>query len=176
LDRQELESLIRQHQTAIFRYLLYLGADPSGAEDLTQDTFLAALRRPQTPDAEQALANPAWLRGIARNLFLADCRRRRISPVFADSDAVDHAEQFWNQEFADDPDGSGHVQALRQCLEMLPEAQRRAVQMRYTQRAGRGEMAASLGLSEDGVKSLLRRVRAALGDCVTRRLKQLEAK
>ena len=42
--------------------------------------------------------------------------------------------------------------------------------MRYWQRAGRAEMAQRLGIGEDGVKMLLRRIREALAKCVSGKL------
>ena len=47
---------------------------------------------------------------------------------------------------------------------------RRALELQYRDRASRAEIAAELDLAVEGVKTLLRRARSALRDCVERRL------
>ena len=85
MQRDELERLIQMHQAPIYRYLRYLGADAALAEDLVQETFLATMKPSEhQPAAPDDALWPAWLRGIARNLFLMECRRRRTSHVVAD--------------------------------------------------------------------------------------------
>jgi RNA polymerase sigma-70 factor (ECF subfamily) len=171
MDRDALAALVRAHQAGLYRYVRYLGADNATAEDLVQETFLAAYRSATAPKASDERGTAAWLRGVARKLFLRHCRRRRTSPVRADSRLVEHAEATWTGQFLGDGDGFGYVEALRQCLEALSAEQRRALDLRYAERKSRAEMARLLAMSEDGVKSLLRRIRGRLAGCVRRRLK-----
>ena len=49
------------------------------------------------------------------------------------------------------------MDALRRCVEGLPERQRQAIELRYSKRESRSGMARLLGMTENGVKSLLRR-------------------
>ena len=170
MDRGILETLVRTHQAELYRYLRYLGADAATAEDLVQETFLAAFRSETPPPAEDVRGAAAWLRGIARNMFLRHCRNARTARVETNSTLVEQAEDVWAGEFLRGADGFDYVEALRKCLEGLPEKQRRAVDMRYAARKSRAEMAEALRMSQDGVKSLLRRIRAMLADCVRRRL------
>ena len=71
MSRDELEALVLAHQAELYRYVRYLGAgDPNAAEDLVQETFLAAFKSQNAPAASESARHAAWLRGIARNLFL----------------------------------------------------------------------------------------------------------
>lgn len=168
MDHDELAAVVRINQAGIYRYLRYLGADRPTAEDLVQETFLAAFK---SRTAEQDLCSPsAWLRGIARNLFLQHCRRDRRSPVVVGGEHLERAENTWRLVFLRDGDGFDYLEALRQCLHDLPSKQRDVLDMRYRDAKSRGEMAQFLGISEDGIKSLLRRIRAALAKCVEKRL------
>ena len=88
----------------------------------------------------------------------------------ADSRFLERAEAAWTAEFLRDGDGFDYVEALRKCLDRLTDRQRRAIDLRYAEKRSRAEMARQLDMTENGVKSLLRRIRAALGDCVQRRL------
>lgn len=168
MDRQTLTMLINEHQSSVYRYLRYLGADRSSAEDLTQDTFLAAFKSASVPDMQNAPLRSAWLRGISRNLLLAHFRRRRSNPVRIDSEYLEQAEDVWSAQFVGDEDGSGYTAALRQCLSALPGRDRRLLELRYAHRKRRTEMARMRKMTPDGIKSQLRRIRSRLADCVRR--------
>lgn len=163
--------MVRVHQAEIYRYLRFLGAvERDLAEDLVQETFVAAWESRQPPDATDPERRAAWLRGIARNRFRMHCRRARASPVVYDEATLERAERVWTTEYLRGDDGSDYREALRRCVERLDPGARRAIELRYRDELGRAEMAGRLGLSEDGVKSLLRRIRAGLADCVRRTL------
>lgn len=164
-----LHTVILAHQAEILRYVRYLGASPDVAEDVAQETFLAVLGTDALPAEAGSRRLAAWLRGVARNLFLMHCRRVRTRRET--SLDLELAERVWREDVLHGGDGFDAVEALRRCLESLPVRQREAVERRYVRREGRQAMAAALGLSADGVKSMLRRIRAALGRCVQRRLR-----
>jgi RNA polymerase sigma-70 factor (ECF subfamily) len=171
MTRDELETLVRTHQAELFRYVRYLGAmDCAVAEDLVQEAFLAAFQSPNPPPSHEERRQSAWLRGIARNLFLGYCRRNRNSPVRTDSATVERAESLWAAEFLRDSDGFDYVEALRRCLGNLGRKQRQVLDLRYAQHKSRGEMAQMLQMSEDGIKSSLQRIRAMLFECIQRRV------
>jgi RNA polymerase sigma-70 factor (ECF subfamily) len=171
MDVRSFEAFVRTHQAEIYRYLRYLGADRAWAEDLVQDAFLAAYDKPGPLAGEdEPRRAAAWLRGIARKKFLMHCRRARTNPVTANSDVLRAREAAWASEFLRDSDGFDYVEALRACLETLSEKSRGAVDLRYAKKTSRAQMARALAMSEDGVKSLMRRIREALGACVEKRL------
>lgn len=170
MDIGTLEEVVRSHQAGIYRYLRFLGADDHTAEDLVQNTFLAAFKSSGHPDMTNIKLRAAWLRGIARNIFLSFCRSNRAGPLEIDSAFLEQAEHTWKSEFLRDGEGFDYIEALRKCLETLPDKQREAVGLQYAQKKSRSEIAHILKMTEDGIKSLLRRARAALADCVNRRL------
>jgi len=171
LDRQELAALVRAHQAELFRYMRYLGADRVAAEDLVQETFLAAFRSDAVPETGDDRTVARWLRGVARNLFLQHCRRSRRTPVTVDAAALEQAETTWRGAFLRGGDGFDTVEALRRCLEGLSADQRRVLDLRYAEGRSRADMAVVLAMTENGVKSLLQRLRARLAECVERRLR-----
>ena len=171
MNRDELVSLVHSHQAPIYRYLRYLGAAREVAQDLTQETFVVAFQKNAQGQLNEISNILAWLRGVSRNLFLAYCRRNRTSPVHMDSGYVERAEALWAEEFGDS-DGSDHLAALRQCLQRLPQRQQEMLRLQYSLRKSRAEIADACRLTEDGVKTAMRRLRAALGECVQRRLGQ----
>jgi RNA polymerase sigma-70 factor (ECF subfamily) len=155
-------SIIESHQAGIWRYLRYLGCDASEAEDLAQETFLVVLRGADLPPEGPRRA--AFLRTIARNLFYKS-RRRALAPL----EELEKADGAW-EDFARNDGGSSQLQALRDCVGSLDGRAKEAVHLRYERRSSHAAMAASLAMGEEGVKTLLRRVKERLRDCVKRKL------
>jgi RNA polymerase sigma-70 factor, ECF subfamily len=164
-----LAELVRLHQAGVWRYLRFLGCDESQADDLTQETFLAVHRRPFDERGDAATA--AYLRTVARNQFLMSVRRDRRRPdasgllVELDPADADLAETVW-ATFAGDDGGETWLDALRGCVEELNGRARQAIDLHYRDDQSRARIAAELDMTEDGVKSLLRRTREVLRKCV----------
>lgn len=156
-------SLARRHQAEIWRYLRFLGCDDAQAEDVTQETFLAVLRKP--PDSSDAAAVRAYLRSVARNTFLALLRRTSREAEFD----LDAAEAVWAETHPRDG-GDERLAALDDCLATLEGRARQAIDLAYRESRSRADIAAVLEMTEDGVKSLLRRTRDVLRQCVERKL------
>lgn len=145
-----------------WRYLRYLGCEPTLADDFAQDTLLAALRAHGGQEPPHG-----WLLRTAQNHLRQHHRtQRRSERVLADLE-LRHAQ--WT-EVAGADDGDGKLAALRRCLAELPERSRQVLQQRYGAGHERSAIARALGLGDEGVKSLLVRVRQVLAACMARRL------
>ncbi len=167
LEPDPLE-IIRAHQAEVWRYLRYLGAQPEAAEDLCQETFLAWLDSKQ--EEIRSLGHirlRGWLRGVARNLYLASLRRARRLPVLELESEVGlaAAEEVWLRRAGEDG-GELYLAALQHCMARLEDREREALAHRYGENASREGIGKLMGLSDDGVKSLLRRTRARLKHCI----------
>ena len=160
VEKQDVVRLVRQHQREVWRYLRFLGASAELADDLTQEAFLQLLRAPFEERSPAATA--AWLRTVARNLYVRSFRR----PPFVAAD-VDELEAVWTG-FAREDAGEETLDRLRGCLQQLEGRARDAVRLHYEERRSRRDVGLRLGIGEDGVKSLLRRTRALLRDCIER--------
>lgn len=152
--------LAAQHR-GVWRFLRLLGCDAAEADDLAQEVFVVALRRPGGGDEPGA----AFLRGIARNLFLR-CRakERRRHELLADA-----AERLWAR-YCTDGSGDAALLALRECVAGLGPRERELVRLFYGEQASRPAAAAALGLRATGVKTALQRLRARLRACLQRRM------
>jgi RNA polymerase sigma-70 factor (ECF subfamily) len=162
----DLASLVLRHQAGVWRYVRFLGADTAEADDLTQETFLALARAEFVERDERQTAG--YLRVVARNQLLALRRKqnREIGTV-----ELEAADSVWAA--AAGPDGSlaGYLDALCDCLSQLEGRARDAIDLFYRECAGREAIAARLEMQPDGVKTLLRRTRQVLRECVERKLK-----
>lgn len=140
-------------------------SDREVADDITQETFLRALRSWHTYDP----ARPAWpwLATIARNLICNRLRdeRRRLRHIDRNVD-VSELEQLPDERSAlEDTYSEGeHGAAIRRALASLPERHRRVLLMRAVADLSCQEIAEHEGITVDASKSLLKRARKAFRD------------
>ena len=77
--RKAYEAVVRQNYMAIYRFMAYLTTDVRQAEDLTQETFLAAWANIDKFKGRASLGT--WLHNIAYNKFIDSkrkCQRRTV--------------------------------------------------------------------------------------------------
>jgi RNA polymerase sigma factor (sigma-70 family) len=142
------------------RYLRCLRCPRDEADDLVQDTLVVALeafdgRAPALP----------WLFVTARHRWFQACRRQGRVIAVAD---LEQLHERAVRELGDDG-GDARLDALRACVGELPPRAQLALRLRYRDGLARAELAVRLAMTEEGVKSLLDLVRAALKRCVGRR-------
>ncbi len=161
----DLAGMIKSHQAGVWRYLRVLGCSPAEADDLTQDTFLAVLQRPF--EDRGTAATTGYLRKAARNLFLSSKRR---NTRWVTVDEIDDVEADWSR-WAGHDNGQDLIAALEVCLGTLADRARKALELRFKEGRSRSEIAAGVGMSEDGAKNLLQRSKHHLRDCIERRMR-----
>ena len=166
IDPATLERQIRRHQAEVWQFLRILGCDGEAARDLTQETFLVALRKGITFESPPGARR--YLRQTARYLFLDHCRRNGGTRWDQDSQAwAGVVEAGW-----DEAGTSEHwLEALGRCREKLEGRRSRAVSLFYGERLSRAEVASRLDMKENGVKTMLQRIRADLRACMDRELR-----
>jgi len=164
LSEQALEDFVREHQAAVRAFLAYLGAPASLLDDLVQDVFLSVLAA-RFEDRGPA-STAAWLRVVARHLFLKAMEKERRRLPMKDLVA---AEEVW-VEYARADEGESWRAALRACLERLDRQAQEVLRLRYEASLAQAEIGARLGLGESGVHSILVRTKKRLRACIERRL------
>ena len=159
----DLAAVIARHQQGLWRYLRALGASAALAEDVMQDTFLVAMRRLHDDRGDAAVAT--FLRQTARHLLL----RRRRDEGRREQLLLQLADRWWQDDCAADG-GEAWLEALRGCVARVAGRAREVVQRVYADGLDRPAVAAALGMKENGVKTLLQRVRAVLRECIEKKL------
>jgi RNA polymerase sigma-70 factor (ECF subfamily) len=147
----DVETIFRQVEPSLGRFLAQFVRDSQLAEDLLQDTFHDALRH---GSGLAGAANPkAWLFGMARNRALAALRRRRRF------DAALHRLTLRRGPSRDD----AAVVALHDLLNRTLAAEDRSlVLLRYLHDFEAAELAEMTGLAPDAVRQRLARARKRL--------------
>ena len=143
--------LLERHEREIFAYALRLTGSRPDAEDLYQDTFLAAFRAwpPPRRDNERA-----WLYRIATNKAIDGTRRRRATVSLDDLRLA-----------APDRDGITVVDVAN-AVQVLPAGQRAAFVLRAVEGRPYREVAEALGCTEEAartrVSEAMKKVRVAV--------------
>lgn len=159
-----VEELVHRHQGTVRGYLLFQGCPPHLVDDLVQEVFLAFLRARFELRGEAETA--AFLRKVARHLFLKAMERERRAPQLMAEGA---AEVAW-VAFEGADGGQSYVQAMKECVQKLRGRAAEVIALRYRENLRRSTIGERLGISESGVKALLIRARSRLRECVERRL------
>lgn len=159
---QSFASAAEEHLDDVYRYLLYVTANPSTAEDLTSETFERALKRWPRFDPKRSSAQ-TWLCQLARSTaldhFRAEERRRRREERVAEPDRGAEIEL---------PDEYGPV--LRQALRTLSGAEREVIALRVVLELDTRQAARVLGISPTACTTRLNRALEKLEQKVRPRL------
>jgi RNA polymerase sigma-70 factor (ECF subfamily) len=119
-DAEATAAFVRATQADVWRYVAYL-VDRAAADDLTQETYLRALRGLRTFRAQTAAR--VWLLSIARRAVVDHFRKQGRTPSIATS--LDAAEGLVDRIGPAQPDGAGEL-ALRLLIAGLDEDKRAA--------------------------------------------------
>lgn len=166
---------IEAQRDYLVRYARSQVSDPHAAEDLAQDTLLAALT--SASRFEQRSALRTWLTGILRHKII-DMRRARGREVNFSSFGEDAEHDLPDAHFAGT--GWGHrpasepndpftllahkrfMQDLRCGMKMLPPNQRSALEMREVQGHDAIDICRTLGVSSTNLWVMICRAKATL--------------
>jgi RNA polymerase sigma-70 factor (ECF subfamily) len=168
-DRDACAQMVHVHYEAVYRFLVRLSRDPHLAEDLTQETFVAAWRGVRELGAPASLRS--WLHRIAYNKYIDVYRRDRrgqdmtiaVGNERRDLPVADPGEHIENEEAAS---------RLEAAVESLDDKHRLVITLHYLQDLSFREMAEVLDEPTGTVKArtheALNRLRARLAVGVNR--------
>ena len=161
--------LVREHRPRLYALAYRLTGDHLTAEDVVQETFLAAFKAMDRFDPNPSLA--AWLNAIAMRIARRAASRARAKPSRSLSAMDDDPASWPGDNGLADPDGAGDPVAaaeatelrarLAEAIERLPFNQRAAVVLRHMTGLDYAASAAAMDMPLNTFKShLLRGTRA----------------
>ena len=154
-DADAVAAFVRATQADVWRYIAYL-ADRGNADDLTQETYLRALRGLRTFRGETAAR--VWLLTIARRTVVDHFRRQgRRPPVTASLDTTPGADRLG--PVLADPAG---VVALRALIERLDPDKRAAFVLTQVTGLSYAEAAEACDVPVGTIRSRVARAREDL--------------
>jgi RNA polymerase sigma-70 factor (ECF subfamily) len=172
-DQEAFQELVERHQARVYRHAERLLGNREDAEEVLQDTFLAAYRN--LSGFEERSRFSTWIYRIATNEALMRLRRAsRRREVFADvapsgemERASDEVREFARSALDDVMDREVR-EILTRALAELPDEYRVVFVLRDVDGLSNAEAAEILGLSVPAVKSRLHRGRIWLRDRLAR--------
>ena len=173
-------SWVERHGDVLFRFALTRVRDKAVAEDLVQDTLLAAIQG--LGSLTRGSSERSWLIGILRHKVLdyfRGCARDRrlwddsIEPT--DPDANFDARGHWK---AAPGEWGSPERSLEQdefwatfglCIDALPQKLKVAFALRELDGIGSEDLAQTLGTTKNNLWVMLSRARQRMRDCLERR-------
>lgn len=163
-DPEPYLRLLAQHERWLATYVYSLVARTHDADDILQEVKVTLWK--QFAKFEQGTNFRAWARTIATYQVLNHRRAtRKHEGVSVEEDFIEAIAAEIDRQ-ADGLDRK--TDALRLCVQKLPDAHRRVVQWRYFEDCAVDEIAARTQRSSEAVYRLLSRIRAVLHECVSR--------
>jgi len=167
-DTHAFDLLVVRYAADVHRFVGSLGVHGADAEDVLQDTFLAAWRGAATYRGDGTAR--AWLFSVARNAVRHSVRRRVGEPErFAPLEAIDSLEAMAEAAgWGSDAESTARdtAELVRTALARLAPTDREILVLRDMEGLSGHETAAALSLSLAGMKSRLHRARLRLAALV----------
>jgi RNA polymerase sigma-70 factor (ECF subfamily) len=169
---------VDQHGDFLFRFALSRLGNRTVAEDMVQETFLAALRASR--DFSGKSAERTWFVGILKHKIIDHLRRQgRERPVSAINSSREMSEElfdkkgWWRVKPAKWPTDPGAAleqkefwEAFRHCLESLPPRLRAVFSLREMDELPTDEACEALKVTPGNLGVLLHRARMGLRRCL----------
>jgi RNA polymerase sigma-70 factor, ECF subfamily len=153
-DMVAFGDLFDRYYDVVYRYVLFRTGDRTLAEDITQETFVRALRR-ITSVSYQGRDIGAWFITIARNLIFDHVKssRYRLEQTTGEIIELSPATGGPEQQVLD---GATNDELLR-CVRKLNPDQQECIQLRFLQGLSVAETAEIMDRNEGAVKALQHR-------------------
>jgi RNA polymerase sigma-70 factor (ECF subfamily) len=179
--RPDLAGWVDEHGDYLYRFALARVRRPDAAEDLVQETFLAALR---AADSFAGRSSPrTWLTSILKNKLIDQLRRDRGTRAAGEIDSdpgwldglydrtghlktgpgrwgADPAELLQRREF---------WEALDRCRAELPQRLRQVLSLRVFDEVPAAAVCQALGISATNLGTMLYRARVRLWHCMNQK-------
>ncbi len=174
---EQVKQWVVEHGDALHRYAFSMVRDKATAEDLVQDTFLAALKAERK---FRGKSNPrTWLTGILRHKIVDHFRSKTKEASFTASDILELESEMFDAQgrwltppsnWPTDPHqrlaGRQFRETLNQCLNRLDEAKRAVIMLRAFEGLSSEEVCKELAITPTNLWVLAHRARETLRRCL----------
>jgi RNA polymerase sigma-70 factor, ECF subfamily len=156
---------LKDHARLLYRFALKNVRDPALAEDLVQETFLAALAGAGNRFAGRSSVR-TWLTGILKHKIADALRERAKAPLSYDEALADHAPEPAMAHGAADPEAAmtrrRFLEACQRSLDRMSARAARAFVLTDVLGHETEEVCAMLGITSSNLWTTVHRVRRSL--------------
>lgn len=154
-DKGAMQQLFTRYNVAVYRFVLRSLKDPTLAQDVAGDVFLAVWRHAARLEDRSNVS--AWIFAIARNTAITELRRRNRHFALDEAEAVEIPDPTDNAEIVLQKDDRATI--LRRCLGMLSPDHRTVLDLIYFHDKSVDEVADIIGVPRNTVKTRTLRAR-----------------
>lgn len=166
---ERVYELLEQHRQSVYRYALNLARDIEVAEDLTQECMLAALKH--VDSLREVKSIQSWLIRVTRNRWVDLCRKQ--TPPLMSSQDVDQLVNSLAVDPAQSASQREEVATVMAEMLSLPTRQREVMYLHVVEQLSAKQIAETLEISKQSVKSNLCAARQALRNKIRQNKKVL---
>jgi RNA polymerase sigma-70 factor (ECF subfamily) len=166
LDHQRIVQVLLAARTRISAAVFVIVRDAQTAEDVFQDVSVKALSDEMSFAGEPQLLS--WAHITARHQALNWLRSLKNRCVSLDEELLELVEAEWARESMR-PEGE-RMEALRHCVEKLPDRSRQLLDQRYSQACSCAEISRTVGVGLDAIYQRLARLHRSLRECIEKRI------
>jgi RNA polymerase sigma-70 factor, ECF subfamily len=160
-NQDAIDSLFRQYETGVFRLALSIVDDPAEATEITQETFISAIKALGNYQEKQSFK--AWLYTIAVNCSRSHLRKRRAREKLQTTLTRIFRVEFEKQVMPEETFIQNEKEAaLWKSLNQLDENLRIVVVLRYFHELPIREISEILSIPEGTIHSRLHNARERL--------------
>ncbi len=176
MSQSDLSKWVNEFTSDLYNWALYKTSSKTIAEDLIQETFLAAAEKIST--FRESSSPKTWLFSILNHKIIDHYRGRIHKPLVLESETVSaffDDDGSWRKSsqpnhWADD---DGHIlddddfrEILEKCMDALPEKWSHCVKLKYLSEKKREEICQELDLSPTNFWQIVHRAKLQLRDCI----------
>lgn len=162
-EESSFADLMASHQGRLIGYIRTMIPDSHASKDILQETNMTLLRKSR--DFQPGTNFTAWAFRVAYFEVMAWRRNKGRERLQFSSELVESLAQT-GEKIAGNYDS--RLDALKTCLEKLPERQRTIVQRHYLNGAAVQEIADEMDCKANAASQLLHRARLNLFQCINR--------
>jgi len=171
-----LEKLVSENTESLFNWAYHKTSNTQIAEDLVQETFLAAAEKIDSFKGDSTAKT--WLFSILNHKII-DFYRKKVNQainvesselsLFFDENGIWHQGKKpleWNEEEEHLLDDLDFQLILEQCLEHLPEKWNTCIKLKYLSEKKGEDICQEIGISTTNFWQIVHRAKLKLRDCI----------
>jgi RNA polymerase sigma-70 factor (ECF subfamily) len=147
-----VEDLVHAYAQAVFRVAYSVVRDHAEAEDISQETFLRAMKHGRLGRIEN---HKAWLVTIAWRVAVERAKRRKAEPIEDILDTLHSTDKPPEEAI----DAEKRAEILRRLIESLPNDLRQVIVLSTVEEMNSADIASAMGIPEGSVRTRMMRAR-----------------
>lgn len=176
MENENLKNWVNEFTNELYKWAYYKTSSTETAEDLVQETFLAAAEKISTFKGDSSAKT--WLFSILNHKIIDYYRKNVNKPVAIESNTIStyfDEDGNWQQEKQpkDWQDEENHLlddddfqQILQKCLDALPEKWNTCVKLKYLTEKSGEEICQELGIAPTNFWQIVHRAKLQLRNCI----------